>query len=484
MTCRKIVLTGLCVLLMTSFCCSAPAAEVTNADDGLQTLRQTSKAFSEVANKAIPAVVFVKVETTVEVQSPWGPDFGFGSPFDDEFFERFFGDRYRRPQQPEKRKQVGQGSGFIIGKDGYILTNNHVVGDADKITVKLQDGRQFEAKPVGTDPKSDLAVIKIDADDLPVIELGDSDQAQIGEWVVAIGNPFGLTATVTVGVISAKGRSSVGIADYEDFIQTDAAINPGNSGGPLLNLEGKAIGINTAIFSRSGGYMGIGFAIPVNMAKEIKKQLIESGKVTRGQLGVYIKDLEPEMAEFYGLEKAQGVLVDDIIKDSPAEKAGLRQDDIILQMNEKDIESTVSFRNTIALLKPGTEIRLLILRDGEKKTFNVTIGSLDESALAAKGRLSEKLGLEVAELTAELAERFGYELGQGVIVSEVRDGSSAAQAGIKAGMLITSINREKVDTVEQYNALLEKAAKKDKVLVRVRHGRYSQSVVLEFEKAE
>jgi serine protease Do len=288
---------------------TVPSAIAEKDDNGISVLRKTGKAFTEVAKKAIPAVVSVKVEKSL----PKGSQQYHQSPLGDDFFEHFFGPRYRQPL-PSPRKQVGQGSGFIISKDGYILTNNHVVGGADKITVTLNDSREFTAKLIGADPSTDVAIIKIEGKSLPFIELGDSDELEIGEWAIAVGNPFGLNASVTVGVVSAKGRSSLGITGrggYEDFIQTDAAINPGNSGGPLLNIDGKAVGLNTAIFSQSGGYMGIGFAIPINMAANVKDQLVKFGKVERGFIGIYMdqNEITRELADLFGLKENHGVII-------------------------------------------------------------------------------------------------------------------------------------------------------------------------------
>jgi len=449
------------------------------ADDGVATLRETSRAFTEVAQKAIPAVVSVRVEKTITDQ---GSTY-FYSPFDDDFFERFFGPRPRRPAPtPRKRQQIGQGSGFIISPDGYILTNNHVVGEADKIVVTLQDGKEYDtAKLIGTDPKSDVALIKIDAQDLPVIELGDSDALQIGEWVIAVGSPFGLQATVTVGVVSAKSRG-VGITEYEDFIQTDAAINPGNSGGPLLNVDGKAVGINTAIFSQSGGYMGIGFAIPINMAKSIERQLKETGKVTRGYLGIVMhpEKITQDLAEVFGLKDNKGVLITEVVPDSPADKAGIQRRDIIRKINDKTVEDWQSFRNEVAMLKPGTKINLTLLRDGKEKQVQVEIGSLDEGEIAMAGasEASRKLGVQVQELTEELAKRFGYGQAKGVIVTEVAEGSPAERAGITAGILIVSVNRQDVKTVEEFNEALQDSVKTGKVLLLVRNERFAQYVVV------
>ena len=450
------------------------------ADDGIATLRETSKAFTEVAKNAIPAVVSVRVEKTITEQ---GSTY-FYSPFDDEFFERFFGPRYRPRVEPRKRQQVGQGSGFIISEDGYILTNNHVVGEADKIVVTLRDGKEHQAKLVGTDPGSDVALIKIDAEKLPTIELGDSDALEIGEWVIAVGSPFGLQATVTVGVVSAKSRG-VGITQYEDFIQTDAAINPGNSGGPLLNVDGKAVGINTAIFSQSGGYMGIGFAIPVNMAKSILNQLKETGKVTRGYLGIIMhpEKISSDLAEAFGLKSTNGVLITEVVPDSPAEKAGLERRDVIIKMNDQNVEDWQSFRNAIAMLKPGTRIDLTVVRDGKQKKATVEIGALDESELAMGGASSRvnKLGVQVQELTEELAQRFGYGRAKGVIVTEVAQDSPADRAGITPGILIMSVNRRDVTTVEEFNKAVEEFGKTGKLVLLVRNERFAQDVVVNLD---
>jgi serine protease Do len=458
------------------------------AESGIATLRETSRAFTEAAKKAIPAVVSVRVEKTITDEGSTD----FNSPFDDDFFDRFFGPRYRQPA-PRKRQQVGQGSGFIISPDGYILTNNHVVGEADKIVVTLQDGKEYDkAKVIGTDPGSDVALIKIEAEDLPVIELGDSDALEIGEWVIAVGSPFGLQATVTVGVVSAKSRG-VGITQYEDFIQTDAAINPGNSGGPLLNVEGKAIGINTAIFSQSGGYMGIGFAIPINMAKTVEKQLKESGKVTRGYIGIVMQPekITPELAEALGLKDNKGVLITEVVPDSPADKAGLVRRDVIRKINGKAVEDWQSFRNEVALLKPGTSIDLTVVRDGNEKELTVEVGekeltvevgSLEEGELAMAGgsEAGGKLGVQVQEMTDELAKRFGYGKAKGVIVTEVAADSPAERAGITPGILIVSVNRQDVATAAEFNEALEESAKTGKALLLVRNERYAQYVVVTF----
>ncbi|MFQ5902242.1 MAG: Do family serine endopeptidase, partial [Candidatus Binatia bacterium] len=337
----------LSVLLVLSFLSVAVLPPPANAQKkAIENLRETGKAFAAVARKISPAVVFIKVEKTVTGGSPFSPSM----PFGDEFFRHFFGEPFPYRQPPRQRQRiVGQGSGFIISSDGYIVTNNHVVGDADKVIVGLIDGREFTAKTIGTDPHTDVAVIKIEAKYLPVLPLGDSDALEVGEWVLAIGNPFGLSHTLTAGIVSAKGRSSIGITDYEDFIQTDAAINPGNSGGPLINLEGRAVGINTAIFSQTGGYMGIGFAIPINMAKSIRDQLIKHGSVTRGYLGIMIQDITPALAKTFGLDTTKGVLISEVTKGSPAGMAGLARGDVIVEFNGHPVEKVGPFHNEVAL---------------------------------------------------------------------------------------------------------------------------------------
>jgi len=448
---------------------------------GIENLRQSGKAFSSVAKKVSPAVVFIQVEKTVETKQPMG-----FTPFGDDFLKHFFGPsfpgqqrRFHAPQQ--KQRIVGQGSGFIISKDGYILTNNHVVGDADKVTVKLEDGREFFAKTIGIDPHTDVAVIKIDAGNLPLVPLGDSDKLEVGEWVVAIGNPFGLSHTLTVGVVSAKGRSRVGLADYENFIQTDAAINPGNSGGPLVDLDGRVIGMNTAIFSRSGGYMGIGFAIPINMIKAVKKQLVMTGHVVRGYLGVVIQEMTPELAKSFGLEEHKGILVAEVSKNSPAEKAGMKQGDVIVEFNGKTVEKISPFRNSVALKKPGSKQKITVLRNGKRKTISVIIGELSDGGLSATRETTQnlnKLGLTVQTLTPDLAKQFGLQNEKGVLVTQVTPGTVAAMAGIKAGAVILGVNRQPVSNAREFKEIVAKSLKTGSVLLLIKEGQYSRFVVL------
>ncbi len=464
------------------FSCIFAPAIANSQESGIESLKQTGQAFRSVAKKVSPAVVFIEVEKELSVSN----SAGFSTPFNDEFFQRFFGapPQQQRPNSPpQKRKEVGQGSGFLITPDGYILTNNHVVGDATTVRVKMQDGKEYLAEIVGTDPGSDLAVIKIDANDLPFLTLGDSEKLEVGDWVLAIGNPFGLSHSLTAGIVSAKGRSGIGLSDYEDFIQTDAAINPGNSGGPLVNLDGEVVGINTAIFSRSGGYMGIGFAIPVNMARKIKSQLIEHGEVRRGRLGVYIQDITNDLAESFDLDSVAGVLISQVIEGSPADQAGLKQGDVILQIDGEKANKVASFRNRIALTSPGTIVNLKVHRNGVIEEIKVIIGKSDEDESEGPDGTSKlpKIGLNLQELTPELADRLGYEGETGVLVSAVEGGSLADRAGIKRGSLILEINRKPVSTVADARKLL-KAKKGESLLLLIKQGESLRYLALKFNK--
>ncbi len=466
------------------------------AQSRTEAAKELSKAFSGAAKTAMPAVVSIKVEKTISGPALGsGGGLGFNDPygqFPDDFLRRFFGDRGDRSDRgsrqraPRKFRQAGQGSGFIISQDGYILTNNHVVGDVDKITVELKDGRTFgNAKLIGTDPDSEVAVIKIEGDNFPVLPLGDSAKMEIGDWVIAIGNPFGLSETVTVGVISAVGRNLENhIAAYEDFIQTDAAINPGNSGGPLINLDGEAIGINTAIVSESGGYMGIGFAIPINMARNIAEQLKKSGKVSRGYLGLFGQNVDADTAEGLGLKETTGIVVAMVEKGSPADKAGLRVQDVILTIEGKKVESYEAFRNKVALLSPGSKVRLEISREGKPLELAIRLGERPTAAAASEPPAEESgqaLGLAVEELTRELADRFHYKPGEGVIVSAVTPDSPAAEKGIQPGDLILSVNGKGITSVEEFTSAVKQSRKRGKVLLLVKRGDVSQFVTVPFE---
>jgi len=465
---------------------SSPLPAVAQDTGTIETLRQTGKAFARIAEQASPAVVGIKAEKTITQEYPTTRQSPFGSPFfDDDFFDYFFRRSVPNRRSPQRKyHQQYQGSGFIISSDGYILTNNHLVGESDKVTVMLSDSRELEAKIIGTDPESDIAVIKIDAGNLPTLKLADSDALEVGEWVLAIGNPFGLSHTVTAGIVSAKGRSGIGVAAYEDFIQTDAAINPGNSGGPLLDLDGRVIGINTAIISRSGGNMGIGLAIPVNIAKNVYNQLIKGGTVVRGYLGVMIEDLKPEMADYFGLKDAKGVILPEVMKDSAAEKAGLKSGDIVIEFEGQPVENAREFRNHVAMLKPGTKVKMVVLRDGRRKTFTVELGKRPgQTQIAAEQPVPlEQLGLTVQALTNDLAEQLGYKQLTGVVVSSVEPGSLAYLAGIRRGMLIIEVNQTQVSNVEDFNTEFKKAEEKGMVLFLINNGQYNQYIVLTLPK--
>lgn len=407
--------------------------------------------YAEVVKKVMPNVVKIDI-TTKEKEMPMGNIPGLP---DDPFFRQFFGNQFGRGQQrvftPPER---GVGSGVIVTKDGYILTNNHVVDDADKVKVTLQDGREFTAKVVGKDPESDVAVVKIQAEDLPAISLADSSQIQIGDVVLAVGNPFGLGQTVTMGIISATGRATMGLK-YQDFIQTDAAINPGNSGGALVDTDGRLIGINTAIFSRTGGNQGIGFAIPTDLAKNVMVSLIKTGKVTRGHLGVEIQDLTPVLARQFDLKNDQGALVGEVMPHSPAAKAGLQSGDVILQFNGKPVLDTRHLQLEVAGTAPGEKVPVRIWREGSAKTVEVVVNELENEGNVAKNDSSQSdasdtlQGVGVADLDAQARQQYAVpEKIKGAVVTQVDPASAAADAGLKAGDVILEINKRPVKSAD------------------------------------
>jgi serine protease Do len=412
----------------------------------------TSKAFSEIAGSISPSVV--NISTTKVMKRETGP-----SP-EDPFFD--FLNPFHNFKMPKKWKEQSLGSGVIVSADGYIITNNHVVEQADEIRVTLFDKRSFTAKIIGADTKTDIAIVKIAADNLRAAQWGDSDKLQVGEFVLAIGNPYGLSHTVTMGIISAVGRANVGIADYEDFIQTDAAINPGNSGGPLVNVKGELIGVNTAIFSRSGGYQGIGFAVPSNMARLVMNQLIDKGKVTRGWLGVTIQELTPELSQKFGLKSEKGALVGDVAKGSPAEKAGIKRGDIISEYNGKKISDVGNLRNMVAQSKVGSEIPITIQRGGKEYAVKVVIVELPKDiAEATQGNAPEDStfeglsGLTAMELSREIARQLGLHKDEkGVVVVRVEAGSPAEEAGIRKGDVIQEIDRKRIEGLNDYNKVM------------------------------
>lgn len=446
---------------------------------GVCSPEQTSKAFTAVAKKSIPAVVFIKVQSNAPDQDENSYPYGYQNPYDyDDFFNRFFGMPYRGPQKPAP--QLSQGSGFIVSADGYIMTNAHVVKGADKITAVLNDGREIDATVIGSDPQTDIAIIKIEGKDFPFIKLGDSEEIDIGEWVVAIGSPFQLEASVTVGVVSAKGRQNLRITDFEDFIQTDAAINPGNSGGPLLNLKSEVIGINTAIVSRTGGYMGIGFAIPSNMAKNIMNQIIDTGSVTRGFIGVSLQPVDKDIADAFNLPKPEGALISEVIEDSPADKAGLKQGDIILEFNKTSIKSLQSFKMEISLMKPGTTIQLKINRKSQILSIPVTLGTASDTA-ASSGNLIQKLGMQIDNLTPDLAKQLGLTpKDEGVVITKIKPGSVAAMAGLRPGFLIQAANHKKVTNVSEFNDAIGQTENK-RILLLVRQGNMTRFYSIKVE---
>ncbi|MBW2429094.1 MAG: DegQ family serine endoprotease [Deltaproteobacteria bacterium] len=411
--------------------------------------------FSDLADTVSPAVVHIKVEKTVKGSSRAFDPFGQNPFGGNQQFKEFFGRHFGEKRQPEF-KQPGQGSGFIIDKSGYIVTNNHVVDGADKIKVILKDETQYDAEVVGLDPVTDIALIKVDPDKrLYTVRLGSSNDLRVGEWVAAIGSPFGLEYTVTAGIVSAKGRV-IGSGPYDDFIQTDASINPGNSGGPLINMQGEVVGINTMIIA---GGQGIGFAIPIDQAKGIIAQLRSDGEVTRGWIGVTIQDLKGDLAEYYGVEGQSGVMVADVVPGDPADKAGIRPKDIITKVDGKKITTSRDLTNLAAMLDVGDTANVTILRDGKQKTLQVKIGKRPLTIAAAsqnqRRQQEGEYGFEVTELTPEIARRFNIKETSGVIVVGVVPNSKADAAGVKKGDLIIEVNRANVESVKDFKSLID-----------------------------
>jgi serine protease Do len=420
------------------------------------------ESFSKLAETVSPAVVNISTVKTIKGGGPVFRHFhqnprGDQDPFKD-FFDKFFGN-----EQQREFKQRSLGSGFIIDKDGYIVTNNHVIDDADEIKVKLNSGKEYDAKIIGRDPSTDIALIKIKADSsYSVAKLGDSDALKVGEWVVAIGSPFGLAHTVTAGIVSAKGRV-IGSGPYDDFIQTDASINPGNSGGPLLNMKGNVIGINTAIIA-SG--QGIGFAIPVNMAKDVIKQLKEQGEVTRGWLGVGIQDINDEMADYYGIKDKEGVLVSKVFPGDPADEAGIKTKDIITEVNGQKIKSSHELTRIIADFHVGEKVKIKVLRDGKEKTFIVKIAKRQQAKIASSNmpyKKQEVFGIQVSDLTPEIANRLNLQETEGVVVTDVQSGSQGDDKGVQVRDIIKEINHKSINSVDDYNNAINKVKKGDTV---------------------
>ncbi len=424
-------------------------------------------AFSQVAEKTLPAVVTITSERVVA-----GSGLNWQGPQLRNFFDDFFGP-FRREAPQQEYRQRGLGSGFIVSPDGTILTSNHVVQDAENIRVRLPDDREFEAEVVGTDPKTDVAVLRVKADgSLPALTLGNSDDVRVGQWVLALGNPFavGLRGTVTSGIISAKGRSRIGLADYEDFIQTDAAINPGNSGGPLVNLRGEVVGINTAIASRSGGYQGVGFAIPINMVRRVQESILTEGRVVRGWLGVYIGELTESLRQAFGADVKGGALVQDVMKDSPAERAGVKEGDIIVEIDGRPVQDGNELRMRIADTHPGTRVALTVLRDNERRTIEVTLEELEAEPVAAatSANPTRELGFEVDNLTGEVRNELALAPGvEGVVVTNVTNGSPAADEGLRPGDVILQVARRPVANAAAFRAAVQDLKPGDVLLLTV-----------------
>jgi serine protease Do len=419
--------------------------------------------FSDLAEKVRPGVVNIQVVKTVK-NAGYGVPFPFRTPFGD-FFGPFSDENpHRIPEQQ------GVGSGFVISSDGYILTNNHVINDATQIKIKLSDGKEYDAKVVGRDPKTDLALLKAErASNLRPLQLGDSDSLKVGNWVVAIGSPFGLEQTVTAGIVSAKGRV-IGSGPYDNFIQTDASINPGNSGGPLLNTEGQVVGINTAIFSQSGGNVGIGFAIPVNMAKEIVPQLEENGHVTRGWLGVGIQKITPELAKSFGLKDEKGALVSQVVKGGPADKAGIETGDVIVEFDGKKVSDMNDLPRVVASTPVGKTVAVKVLRGGNWVDREVKIAEMEQKEEVANVSTRKPLGMTVQNITPQIAKGLGLKSEAGVVVASVVPGSPAAEADIRSGDVIQQVNKKPVKDVEDFKTKIENSKDQESILLLIQRG--------------
>ncbi len=424
--------------------------------------------FVNIAEKVGPSVLKIVAER-VEKRRVRG--FGEDMPSDpfDDFWERFFG----RPREREREfRSMAQGTGFCIGRNGYIITNNHIVENAVDVVVFTIDGEDYSAKVIGTDPQTDLALIKVEGKNLPYVELGDSARVRVGEWVLAIGNPFGMEHTVTAGIVSAKGRQlgvGMNVPEYQDFIQTDAAINRGNSGGPLVNMKGEVVGITSNILSPSGGNIGIGFAIPSNLAKKVVKQLQEKGRVVRGYLGVGILPVTEDVKKSLKLSSKKGALVASVEPGFPAEKAGLERYDVIIEVNGQPIEDDNDLRFKIADIEPGTKVDIKVIRDGKEKSFTVKITEKEPAEEIEPTTPSGKdIGISVTAMTPRLAQRYGYRTRQGLLITQVRKYSEAERSGLKAGDIILEVNRKEVDSVKDFENIVKKTESGDAIILLVR----------------
>jgi serine protease Do len=446
----------------------------------------TPESFADLAEKSGPTVV--NIYTTQIVKSQRLPYHDFFNDNDQnmpEMFKRFFGQQQPHGQAPQReQKRTSLGSGVIVSSDGYILTNNHVVEGADTINIRLSNFEEYEAKIIGRDPKTDIALVKIKPQHpLPTITFGDSDKLRVGDWVIAIGNPYGFEQTVTAGIVSGKGRS-IGNGPYANFIQTDASINPGNSGGPLIDTNGKMVGVNSAIYSQSGGNIGIGFAIPVNMAQNIMTQLRDTGTVTRGWLGVMIQHVTPELAKEFNLERPIGALVGEVSPDSPAEKAGIKSGDVIIAFNGKEISQMSMLPAIVAQTAVGSKAEVIFIRKGKEKKVSVTISKLEEDQKifgAAESDAEENLGLTVQEITPELAKSLGLKESTGLLVANAEPGTPAFEAGIKRGDLILEVNRQALSDLKTYIKIIQSAKKGDSLLFLIKRENHTQFVVIKLQ---
>ncbi len=452
----------LCLFVFTALLFQGTALAREVSPEAREFLNRLSNYLSEVADVTKPSVVNISTTTTVTMKDHPNSDL-----FNDPLFKKFFGDEFGHPGIPKKFKSSALGSGVIVTADGYILTNYHVIKDADEIKVILNDKREFKGKVIGDDPQTDIAVIKVDAKDLPAVRMGDSGKLKAGDVVLAIGNPFGLNQTVTMGIVSAVGRVDIGISAYEDYIQTDAAINPGNSGGALVNANGELVGINSAIFSTSGGYMGVGFAIPSNMANSVAQSILKYGKVIRGWLGVTIQNLTPELAQSFGVKEDKGALVTDVMENSPAGKAGFKRGDLIVEFDGKPVEDTTSLRNMVADTAPRKTVPVKVIRQGKEETLTVTIGELPAKMMAAKMVEHNNVlnGVEVQELTPDL--RAGLNIPAdvgGVLVTGVSE-DNPAYGLVSKNDVIEEVDRKPVKDLKVYEEIVSKIGPSDTVLL-------------------
>jgi len=462
----RVFLLSLIILTLAFPEWSLNAAERTTAKDW-------RKGFVEVANKVKPSVVSIRSERTVTGGPGYGEDFFKGTPFED-FFKQHGG-------PPVKRKQMGEGSGVIVDAKGYILTNYHVVAGAEKISVHLFDGRELKGTVRGTDSRTDLAVVHVETADLPVATLGDSDKIQVGEWAIAVGSPFGLEETVTVGVISAKGRSGLGTGNYEDFIQTDASINPGNSGGPLVSIDGEVVGINAMIIQPG---QGIGFAIPINLAKAIMLELIKTGKVVRPWVGIGLQDINPDLMKFFNLKEKAGALISQVYGGSPAEKAGLKVGDVVTELDGTKVTNSQDVVREVLKKQVGQRVSFVVLREGKRTEISLTTAQMPEK-VGERGPVTsarEWFGLRVSNVTPDIAKQLGLTKTEGVVVVGVEPNSVAQSAGLKAGDIILEVNRQKVLNENDYRGVMEKAKPDQGVLFLIDREGSTSFITLTEEK--